>query len=67
MKKTSFAIAILLFLFISCGKKSEHTHENTDSTGTHKHDDGRVHKDHEKAKTDSVAQDTTATGHGHQH
>lgn len=75
MKKLFLAVMASLFLFASCGKKAEHSHDATDSTahhhdhadsaGTHTHADGRVHKNHEPK--DSTAQDTTAHRHSHEH
>ncbi|MFA9189176.1 hypothetical protein AAGV33_15105 [Flavobacterium sp. FBOR7N2.3] len=73
MKKLLLSMAVAGMLFTACnGKKTEeHGHDHTD--GTHQHEDGAVHTNHE---TDSVAQeeftvgkDSTATkeAHDHQH
>jgi protein involved in sex pheromone biosynthesis len=66
MKKLCIAIVASLFILSACGKKSEHNHEAADTTGTHKHADGAVHKNHEP-KMDSIKQDTTAHRHSHEH
>jgi hypothetical protein len=65
MKKV-FVLFIALSLFVfSCGKKAE----NTD--GTHVHDDGSMHADHEtdttKQEEFKVAGDSTEHGHDHEH
>ena len=53
MKKVAIAFVASLFLFASCGQKSEE--------GTHTHDDGSVHTDHETDTTQEEfnAADTT--------
>lgn len=73
MKKLLFSMTVAGMLFTACnGKKNEeHGHDHTD--GTHQHEDGAAHPNHE---TDSVTQeeftvgkDSTATkeAHDHQH
>jgi hypothetical protein len=68
MKKVAIAFVASLFLFASCGKKSEE--------GTHTHDDGATHADHadttkqeefNAADTAEHANDTTKHDHPHPH
>jgi hypothetical protein len=58
MKNLAIAVMASLFLFASCGKKSE---------GTHTHDDGSTHADHVE---DSAKQEefnvTDSTEHQHE-
>jgi hypothetical protein len=56
MKKLCMAFIASLFLFVSCGKKTE----NTEST--HTHEDGSVHSDH---GTDSTQQEFNAADTAH--
>jgi hypothetical protein len=63
MKKLCIAFIASLFLFASCGKKSE---------GTHTHDDGTEHADHaapteqeEFSAADSVQHNNDSTEHHH--
>ena len=66
MKKVAIAFAASLFLFASCGQKTEE--------GTHTHEDGSTHADHATDTTQEEfnAADTThhthdGTEHGHSH
>jgi uncharacterized lipoprotein NlpE involved in copper resistance len=67
MKKLFILFFALSLFAISCGKKAE-------QEGTHVHEDGSVHADHEpdttKQETFTVAGDSTATDsteHAHKH
>ena len=57
MKKVAIAFAASLFLFASCGQKSEE--------GTHTHDDGSVHADHESDTTQEEFNPADTTEHVH--
>lgn len=56
MKKSFFIVAFAAYAFIACnnGKSADHKH-NPDGShpaeGTHTHDDGSVHKDHDADTT----------------
>jgi hypothetical protein len=68
MKKVAIAIVATLFLFVSCGKNSE---------GTHTHEDGSTHADHDAdttkqeefnaADTTQHAHDSATHDHSHSH
>jgi major membrane immunogen (membrane-anchored lipoprotein) len=65
MKKLCIAAMAALFLLASCGKKSE---------GTHTHDDGTEHADHEAVTeqeefnaADSAHHEHDSTEHQHPH
>lgn len=71
MKKLLLSVAVIGMLFTACReKKSEdHGHDHTD--GTHQHEDGEEHANHE---TDTVSQeeftvgkDSAATKEAHDH
>jgi hypothetical protein len=79
MKNSILFIAILTLLFIACNGNKQHSHQEA---GTHTHDDGSVHKDHDanqaKQEEFAVGADTTShtkdtskahshDGHGHSH
>jgi hypothetical protein len=55
MKKVAIAFAASLFLFASCGQKSQ--------DGTHTHDDGSVHADHETDTTQEEFNAADTIGH----
>jgi hypothetical protein len=57
MKKAVIALLASLFLFASCGQKSEER--------THTHDDGTVHADHETDTTQEEFNAVDTTGHVH--
>ena len=57
MKKVAIAFVASLFLFASCGQKSE--------DGTHTHDDGSVHVDHETDTTQQEFNAADTTEHVH--
>lgn len=57
MKKILIAFAASLFLFASCGQKP--------GEGTHTHDDGRVHADHETDTTQEEFNAGDTTEHHH--
>ena len=57
MKKVAIALVASLFLFASCGQKSQ--------DGTHTHDDGSVHADHESDTTQEEFNAGDTTGHVH--
>jgi hypothetical protein len=66
MKKLGIALVASLFLFASCGKKSEE--------GTHTHDDGTTHTEHSADSTqeefnaaDTMHHSHDSTDHGHSH
>lgn len=59
MKKILIAFAASLFLFASCGQKS--------GEGTHTHDDGSVHADHETDTTQEEFNAADTTEHHHDH
>lgn len=56
MKKVAIAFAASLFLFASCGQKSEQTHT---------HEDGSVHADHEADTTQEEFNAADTTKHVH--
>ncbi len=67
MKKLAIALTASLFLFASCGKK-------TDQEGTHTHEDGSTHEDHadttaqeEFNAADSTGHHNDSTEHEHSH
>ena len=53
MKKIFVAIAICGYLFASCGNRS-----NNNNQGTHTHEDGSVHGDHDATPQAKPAQET---------
>lgn len=57
MKKFTFALLALLFLFASCGKKAENTHT---------HEDGSTHADHSDTTRQEEFNASDSTEH-HQH
>lgn len=57
MKKVAIALVASIFLFTSCGQKSE--------DGTHTHDDGAEHADHETDTTQEEFNSADTTGHVH--
>jgi hypothetical protein len=63
MKHALIACIIALSLFASCsGNDSQHDHNN----GTHTHDDGTVHKNHDENSTtqeEFIVTDSTQTHH----
>lgn len=69
MKKLAIAFIASLFLFASCGKKSE-------QEGTHSHQDDSTHETHADTTkqelnagdvVDSVVHDSVEHGHSHDH
>jgi hypothetical protein len=66
MRNLAIAVIASLFLFASCGQKSE---------GTHTHEDGSTHADHETDSTkqeefnaaDSTEHSHDSTEHSHPH
>ena len=71
MKKVLLSLAVATFVLASCGKKADdHGHDHND--GTHQHEDGAVHENHQedasKQEEFTVSKDTaTAEPHGHDH
>jgi hypothetical protein len=57
MKKVAIALVASLFLFASCGKKSDE--------GTHTHEDGSTHADHAADSTQEEFNATDTTEHAH--
>ncbi|HSI74646.1 MAG TPA: hypothetical protein VK957_02070 [Lunatimonas sp.] len=80
MTKYLLSLAIAAFLFTGCGNKknSEHSHDGDahgHTSGTHEHEDGSVHDDHDDAEHHQeefkVGSDSstlkTVEEHGHSH
>ncbi len=80
MKNSILVFAVASLLLVGCGNKKteDHAHDadgnHTEAEGTHQHEDGAVHDDHEEvelkqeeftAPTDSAAK--VAEEHGHEH
>lgn len=77
MKNLFLAIALVAFIFSSCGHSRKKTHEVKE--GYHTHSDGTVHKDSDHGhSTDEVKQESFTVegekeskeehkGHGHDH
>jgi hypothetical protein len=57
MKKIAIAFVASLFLFASCGKKTEE--------GAHTHDDGSTHTDHADTVKQEEFNSTDTAGHSH--
>lgn len=56
MKTTLFILALVSVLFVGCSGNSSHDHQE----GTHTHEDGTVHEDHDHA--DSTKQEEFKVG-----
>ncbi len=56
MKTTLFILALVSVLFVGCSGNSSHDHKE----GTHTHEDGTVHEDHDHA--DSTKQEEFKVG-----
>lgn len=81
MKKIVLSLAVIAFMFASCGEKNStsHSHEGKEADEqapkTHQHEDGSVHDEHQqeefKVELDSVSNNTENHEHnhedGHQH
>lgn len=61
MKKLAIALTASLFLFASCGKKSDHEH----GEDTHTHEDGTTHSDHADTTKQEEFNASDSTGHHH--
>lgn len=75
MKKLVLSLAVIAFMFASCGEKksNSHSHEGEEAhehaPKTHQHKDGSVHEEHQqeefKVELDSVS--NNAENHEHNH
>jgi hypothetical protein len=78
MKKLVLSLAVIAFMFASCGEKKSNSHsleeEEAHALKTHQHEDGSVHEEHldekhqqEEFKVELDSVSNNAENHEHNH